>query len=309
MKKIKRYLNRFQRSLKYISLHPLTCNKKNQAYFRYFGFHLRQWLVSNHPQIYNWVGGLRFYAFIGEAGVVGNIYCGLDDFEEMSFLMHFLKENDLFVDIGANVGSYSMLAAGINQCRTLAIEPIPDTFVRLRRNIELNNLLDFVECKNIGLGQENGKLRFTQSLGTMNRVYKESDKKFDSILVEVITLDELLLESKLTFCQPSLIKIDSEGYELPILMGGTKWLSDPNLQAIIVELNGSGNKYGYTDKDVKALLSSFGFLPYFYDPWRRELKIGLNLVHGINTIFIRDFQTASSRVLVGKSFHVLNYTI
>ena len=43
-------------------------------------------------------------------GVTGNVYCGLHDFAEMSFMLHLLRAGDLFADIGANVGSYTVLA-------------------------------------------------------------------------------------------------------------------------------------------------------------------------------------------------------
>ena len=55
-------------------------------------------------------------------GATGNIYCGLHDFEEMSFLMHFLRAGDVFADVGVNVGAYSMLAASVG-ARAIAFEP------------------------------------------------------------------------------------------------------------------------------------------------------------------------------------------
>jgi len=40
----------------------------------------------------------------GETGVTGNIYTGLHEFSSMGYLLHVLREGDLFVDVGANVG-------------------------------------------------------------------------------------------------------------------------------------------------------------------------------------------------------------
>lgn len=45
-------------------------------------------------------------------GATGNWYCGLQEYEDMSFVLHALRPGDLFVDVGANIGSYSILAAG-----------------------------------------------------------------------------------------------------------------------------------------------------------------------------------------------------
>ena len=54
-------------------------------------------------------------------GATQNIYCGLQEFEEMAFLLHFLRKDDLPLDIGANIGSYTILAASSVGARTMAI--------------------------------------------------------------------------------------------------------------------------------------------------------------------------------------------
>ena len=64
----------------------------------------------------------------GMAGATGNIYVGLREFEDMAFLLHLLRPDDLFVDVGANIGSFTVLASGAVGARSLAIEPIERTF-------------------------------------------------------------------------------------------------------------------------------------------------------------------------------------
>jgi hypothetical protein len=56
--------------------------------------------------IYRWFQNVRKK---NETGVTGNIYVGIQDFYEISFALHFLKENDVFADVGANVGFYSII--------------------------------------------------------------------------------------------------------------------------------------------------------------------------------------------------------
>ena len=77
--------------------------------------------------IYKGVGDLKFIARKGEAGIVGNIFYGIYEFEEFVFLIHLLNNNDCFLDVGANIGHYSLLMAGLKQTRLLAIEPVPQT--------------------------------------------------------------------------------------------------------------------------------------------------------------------------------------
>ena len=63
---------------------------------------------------------------------------GLCEFDEMGFVLHFLRSEDLFVDVGANVGAYTVLASGVIGARTIAFEPNPSTFKYLERNIAEN---------------------------------------------------------------------------------------------------------------------------------------------------------------------------
>jgi hypothetical protein len=57
--------------------------------------------------------------------LTGNLYAGLHEFSEMGFLLHLLRQNDLFVDVGANLGSYTVLASAVCQARNIAFEPVP----------------------------------------------------------------------------------------------------------------------------------------------------------------------------------------
>ncbi len=56
------------------------------------------------------------------------------------FLLHFLRCDDLFVDIGANIGSYTVLAGAVVGATCLAVKPIPSTYESLLDNIHLNRL-------------------------------------------------------------------------------------------------------------------------------------------------------------------------
>lgn len=61
----------------------------------------------------------------GMTGATCNIYVGLHEFEDMAFVLHLLRSGDLFVDIGANIGSYTVLAGGAVGAKCISVEPIP----------------------------------------------------------------------------------------------------------------------------------------------------------------------------------------
>src|SRR2546425_5750897 len=130
----------------------------------------------------------------GMTGATGNIYAGLHDFEEMSFVAHLLRENDLFVDVGANVGSYTLLACAAARARCITLEPLPSTFACLQQNLRLNGLESRVDARNIGAGAERGVLRFTDKLGCCNRVLLAGET--GGIEVPVLPLDEVVGEER-----------------------------------------------------------------------------------------------------------------
>ena len=197
------------RSLGFVVRHPLNRGRAGAALVRWLRWQVGSRLLPG-PVLMPFVNDVRLIVAPGMTGATGNVYCGLHEFEDMALALHALRPGDLFVDIGANVGSYSMLggAAGA-QC--LSIEPIPSTFAWLTRNIAVNGLGDRVQALNLGLGRGEGRLRFTGGLDTVNHVLAEGEVADDPLEVRVRTLDEVLDGQS-----PTLIKIDVEGFETEV---------------------------------------------------------------------------------------------
>jgi len=115
-----------------------------------------------------------------------------------------------------------------------------------------------------GLSDSHGTVNFTSDLGGLNHVAMDNDKT--AIEVDVLTGDELVTKTDLA---PKILKIDVEGLELRLLRGCSQLLT--GVDAIIIELNGSGDRYGYSDRDVYDLLINSGFNCFDYHPESREL--------------------------------------
>lgn len=225
------------------------------------------------------VGDSRLLMRRGMTGATGNWYCGLHEVHDMAFVLHLLQAGDLFVDVGANVGSYTVLAAAGVGARVVSVEPVPQTLRHLRRNVRLNDLDHIVEVLGVGVSDSVGELRFSAELDTVNHVLTE-DEQCPSVAVPVHTLDALLAGRT-----PTLIKMDVEGFEWPALNGATATLANPALTALILETNGSGLRYGHSDEAIVDLLGRHGFRPHAYDGLERRLTAGRG---GANTIFVRD---------------------
>ncbi|WP_170228032.1 FkbM family methyltransferase [Vicingus serpentipes] len=266
--------------LKYIANHPLTKSNKWSGYFRFFKWQLN---AKAHVQTINWFGDLKLNINKSMHGATGCIYVGLPEFNDMSFLLHFLKRDSFFIDIGANVGVYTLLASGHNKCQSISIEPIPQTYQYLNKNIELNQLKDKVNCLNIGLSKQEEELYFTNDGDTVNHVVP--NKANNTTTVKVDTLDQIFPQQ---ITNDILLKIDVEGFEYNVLKGGNKVLKNKNVKAIIIELNGCSDRYGLNDGMVDELLIQNGFKKYDYNPFERSLTVLEKFHTEENTLYLRE---------------------
>lgn len=288
-------------TLHFIFSHQLASRNKSAALRRFLLYQMGK-LFNPYPIVYSFTDKTKLVIEKGMAGATGNIYCGLHEFEDMAFLLHFLRPEDLFVDIGANVGSYTVLASGHVGSGTITIEPVPSTFKRLQNNIAINFLDGLITSYNVGIGSKSGVLSFTSDLDTVNHVVLDSTST-NSIEVKIETLDHLV-----NGLHPSLIKIDVEGFESEVLEGATAILNDDQLKAIIIELNGSGIAYGFSDDEIHRKLIDLHFRPFTYHPFSRTLS-PRDSYGETNTIYLRDVSFVEARVKSSQSFNVIGQSI
>lgn len=280
-------------TLEFILNHPLNRHQRGKAVIRFLKWQIKSRLNS-HSSVYPYGEKSKIIVKKGLTGATGNLYAGLHEFADMSFLLHFLRPTDLFVDLGANIGSYSILGASERHAETISIEPIPQTYKILQENILLNHISKHVTCLNIGMGSKKGVLKFTKSLDTVNHVAKAHEK--DTINVQVERFDDLIELKKTT-----LIKMDVEGFETEVIKGMENALLNHNFKALIIELNGSGKRYGYNEDAIHKKMIMHDFLPYSYDPFSRTLTELVTF--GVeNTIYIRDYDFVSQRLQAAEPF-------
>lgn len=257
--------------------------------------------LNPYPIVYPFTAKSKLLVARGMTGATGNLYCGLHEFAEMGFLLHLLRDTDLFVDVGANVGSYTILASAEVGARTLAVEPVPSTHEILKANISLNGVERLVDARNVGIGSSAGSIRFTRSLDTVNHVATQDEP--DTIEVPIETLDNIVGDAA-----PILVKIDVEGYETEVLRGARRTIANPCLKAVIIELNGSGRRYGFGDNDIHRSLVESEFAPFTYDPFTRCL-LPMVTFGPQNTIYMRDRTFVEERVRSAPAITINNHVI
>jgi FkbM family methyltransferase len=278
-------------TIKFVVNHPLNRHRKARALIGFIKWQIGSRLIPGKV-VYNWVNGSKFIVSTGETGLTGNIYCGLDEFEDMSYVLHILSSEDLFIDIGANVGSYTILACAAKGASGYCFEPVPTTFERLMDNIKINNLSGHVKPLSYCLSDKEGELFFTSNENSVNHVVAQNEQSAEVIRVQVLPLDNILKG-----LSPTMLKIDVEGFETPVIAGAKATLNNKSLHSVIIELNGSGLRYGFDEEEIINTMKNYGFSTYAYDPFLRELKSleGKNSLSD-NTLFIRNIELVREKL-------------
>lgn len=284
--------------LNFLMRHPLLMGRPLYAVARFMYWQIRS-RISSKPMIFNWIGGSRLWLRRGWSGLTGNYYAGLNDFEEMSFLLHVLRPGDLFVDVGANMGSYTVLASSVCRAHAIAYEPVDSTYLRLESNIRLNQVEDLVTLRKCAAGERAATVLMTTGHDTTNHIVTMG---VSTKPVELVALDDDLP------AVPILIKIDVEGFESAVLRGSKRILSEPKLKALIIELNGAGRRYEESDIQIHGCLLEYGFKPFRYSPFERRLtelaSFGEN-----NTLYLRDIDFVAVRLCEALPVRVLGRSI
>lgn len=170
----------------------------------------------------------------------------------LKILNNILKEDDFFIDIGANIGLMSLQTAKKlgGGGKVLSFEPLPSTYNILRQNIALNNFTN-IEAINIAIGSKDGIADIYDNIainrGSASLIKSNHSESSHKILIK--SLDEFLNQHQFSR-NVGCIKIDVEGWELEVLKGANKTLSGAKSPICIVEYSTLHTTYGGDSKDI-----------------------------------------------------------
>lgn len=180
-------------------------------------------------------------------------------FADLGRIAAIAEPSDTVVDVGANIGYFSLLASKAvgDSGRVIAFEPDPRTFGFLKSNLESNDARN-VEAHRLAVSRTSGSLLLAQGKqDTMNRLVADRDDADHVIHVEVISLDSLDIDTEI-----GLLKVDAEGYDYEVLAGATKTLS--RTRNVVVECSERQLRAnGTSSNQLVALLLASGF-----DVWK-----------------------------------------
>ncbi|MBU2855950.1 FkbM family methyltransferase [Acidithiobacillus ferrooxidans] len=257
----------------------------------------------------------KFGSFVSTFDDGISLWIDLSDHIESQVYLHDMQEGDrglirllrrqwtagkTFIDIGANIGVYTAMAAKRigSGGMVYAFEPVQRTFKRMEDNIKLNNFAN-VKTYNIALSSTTGTASIWipkhNNLG-MSSLHPNSTS-LDEETIMAITLDRWVKQEKINTVD--IIKIDVEGHELEVLKGALDTIT--KLRPIIaLELSREHlGRAGTSPEDIAELLITCGYQAYGISDYGEALPANRWGDHQ-NALFIpNDYQTADITTMYG----------
>jgi|GEM_PF-615716 len=152
--------------------------------------------------------------------------------------------DDVLVDVGANIGMFTVLAAGLSGCRVISIEPFSLNVADLEHNVAVNDLQDRVTVMHAAASDRErlDTLFFgqgyagaaNQSFGRDDISEQYDDRDADRETVRGVPIDLLVARGEIPF--PTHVKIDVDGFEEQVIEGMRDVLADPRFKSLRMEI-------------------------------------------------------------------------
>lgn len=237
-------------------------NKIRNAKKRKIERHWDQFIMSNNGDIEKIVWKNIRIKLYKDSTLSGPIYKESFERKEQKFVYNQLQKGDVFFDVGANIGLYTLLAAkAVGETgRVFSFEPVNKTFSRLKENVDFN---EFVNCRlfNLAISDKNGKNKIITS--------REGYDAFNSMAIpsvggffnkediETITLTSFCNEHNID--KIDFLKVDVEGWEVHVIKGAKEVLEKFSPTIMIEFTDKNLINAGQSAKDLFNLLTSQGY--------------------------------------------------
>jgi FkbM family methyltransferase len=184
-----------------------------------------------------------------------------------------IKKGDVVLDIGANIGYYTLIFAKLvgNSGKVFAFEPEPKNFALLVKNIEINGYKNII-CVKKAVSDENGTIKLYLSESNMgdHRIYNSHDSR-KAVKIETVRLDDYFKDYK---GRIDFIKMDIQGGELKAIKGMDYFLRKNGCRKMLTEFwpNGIKNS-GSNPQQYINLLLKYGFDIYKVNEEKEKLEL------------------------------------
>lgn len=244
------------------------------------------WPAAGSPEI-SLGGGLTLQDATGRAKV---------DAHGLGFLLRYLSPGDTVLDVGANIGIYSVLAGAIvgPEGRVEAFEPSPTLRPCLEENLRRNGLTNVhIHAKLASGRQMVDPFVDGRSLTGRRRIPAGRDWMRRNNLLRIPSIQ---IDGVLSSRPCALVHIDVAGYELSVLQGAEGLLSRPDAPPLLIAMDRALTDYGQSPRRLVGWLSARRYDTYFYDG-RYHLLVHAAEPWRLNRVVVALPERARSRVL------------
>lgn len=233
-------------AVKHVWTHPANSGHQGRALLRAVGYQARARVLRQRTMTRLGERSM-LWVDLHRAAAVKAVYGNPPDYREMIVWRNELKIGDLFLDVGANIGGYSIWAGELG-ADVIALEPAGDTFKLLKDNVALNGYP--IATIQAAAGAVSGTAKFTSGHDGLNRLDPGG-----AVETKVITIDSLIGDRKVAG-----MKVDVEGFEFDVLRGCERALREHRLKLIQLEWNHECiSSVGADRRPVAELLVEYGY--------------------------------------------------
>ena len=232
--------------LDFVWTHPANQGQRARAVFRAVVYQFRARFL--HQRTQTRLGDRsRLWVDLHRGAAIRAVYGNPPDYEEMLVWRASLGPGDLFLDVGANIGGYSVWAGELG-AEVISFEPAEDTYSILVDNVALNGYP--IRALQAAAGERCGIAKFTTGLDGLNRLDPEGATE-----TKVVTIDSLIGTRVVAG-----MKVDVEGFEIEVLRGCVEALQHHRIKLIQLEWNDESlRSLGMDRRPIAELLSKYGY--------------------------------------------------
>ncbi len=229
---------------------------------------------KDNIEVINLEDGNKIYINLNDDGISKELYLQRKrEIYSTEFLKKFIDENEIIIEIGANIGHYTIIESSVlKEGKIYAIEPIPKNMELLKKNVILNNIKN-IKLFPIAIGEENNssKMYFYKKSNLSGFKSIVGEDLLEEVEVDIINLDTFIESYMEEY--PTFIRMDVEGYEYNLFKGATKLLESGKPLKIKMEIHPNN----MTKQQLKYILNSLKYYKFeikaiVLDPYNHNIK-------------------------------------
>lgn len=237
--------------------------------------------LDNNELFIQVINGVRFAIDAAKyPKVAKDVFCGTYETTLLHQLPRFITRGSICIDVGANVGVVTVYMAGLSgeEGEVHAFEPVPEYHENVKKIRDLNPSFRII-ANSIALGDstETRNIFCTRSEGigvnSFIRDFIDESQWKGSVAVNIITLSDYLKHNSISHID--LLKIDAEGWGLPVLRGAQEFLRTTKRRPVII-LEVSEQTFsvpGLSLLETQELISQLGYVAYKHNDLSRSIDV------------------------------------